>query len=139
MQALTLWGFVWRSLFALLLVFASFNPSGYSYFHWAKSIFPSVNPYIALAGILLIAGWAIYLRATLRSLGVFGMTLAALLVGCLIWIFVDLGWLDWTAPTHMMWVALVVMSWVLALGMSWSHLRRRLSGQVDTDDVGDQS
>jgi len=35
----------------------------------------------------------------------------------------------------MTWVVLVIVSLLLAIGMSWSHIRRRLTGQVDIDDV----
>ena len=33
------------------------------------------------------------------------------------------------------WVVLVILSVVLAMGMSWSHISRRMSGQIDTDEV----
>jgi hypothetical protein len=29
----------------------------------------------------------------------------------------------------------VVLSGILAIGVSWSHIRRRITGQVDVDDV----
>lgn len=135
MQSLTWAGFGLRTLFALLLVFASFNPSGYSYFHWLKDIFPAINPYIALCGLVLLIGWAIYIRATLRSLGPIGIALASLLLGCIVWVFIDLGWFNWKNMNITAWVGLVIVSVILALGMSWSHIRRRMSGQVDTDDV----
>jgi hypothetical protein len=32
------------------------------------------------------------------------------------------------------WIAIVCVALLLALGLSWSHLWRRLTGQVDTDD-----
>ena len=32
-------------------------------------------------------------------------------------------------------IALFILSAVLATGMSWSHIRRRLSGQADMDDI----
>jgi len=32
-------------------------------------------------------------------------------------------------------LVLAVVAIVLAVGMSWSHVSRRLSGQIDTDDV----
>ncbi|MEL7043681.1 MAG: DUF6524 family protein, partial [Pseudomonadota bacterium] len=35
------------------------------------------------------------------------------------------------------WIALLVLSLLLGLGMSWSHIRRRLTGQIDVDDVED--
>ena len=28
-----------------------------------------------------------------------------------------------------------ILCFIMAVGMSWSHLRRRMSGQVDADDV----
>ena len=33
------------------------------------------------------------------------------------------------------WVVQFVFACVLAVGMSWSHIRRRMAGQFDTDDV----
>ena len=32
-------------------------------------------------------------------------------------------------------IVLIMVSLVLATGMSWSHIRRRLTGQLDVDDV----
>ena len=55
----------------------------------------------------------------------------------LVWLFVDIGWLNLKDVGVMSWVVLVIVSLLLAVGMSWSHIRRRLTGQVDTDDVED--
>ena len=135
MNHLTWQGFGLRFLFAAILVFASYNPSGYSFFHWVKTIFPAINPYISLAGLALIIGWAIYLRATLRSLGLVGIGLVLAVCGCLIWLMFDLGVLSLERSSALAWVILLLQSFVLAIGMSWSHIRRRMSGQVDADDV----
>jgi hypothetical protein len=35
----------------------------------------------------------------------------------------------------MAWVSMVCLALLLAIGMSWSHVRRRMTGQVDVDDV----
>ncbi len=126
-----------RLLFSVVLVFTSFNPSGYSYFHWMKNIFPHINPYIALCGVLLVIGWAIYLNATFRSLGLLGVSLALLFMACIVWIFVDLGWFNWQSMSGMAWVGLAIIAVILAVGISWSHIRRRMTGQVDTDDIDD--
>jgi len=37
--------------------------------------------------------------------------------------------------TVMSWIILTLISLVLAVGISWSHIRRKISGQVDADDV----
>ena len=65
-----------RFLFSALLVFATYNPEGYSYFDWVKAVFPSITIEQAFVGVLLLIGWVIYIRATLRSLGIIGLILA---------------------------------------------------------------
>lgn len=136
-EALTWSGFGLRFLFALLLVLATYNASGYSYVHWmVNSLQPlKLSPLLAIAGLVLVIGWVIYLRATLASLGKLGLLLAGALFGCFIWFFIDLGWLSLSNISALSWLALLGLALMLALGMSWSHVRRRLSGQVDTDDV----
>ena len=128
-------GIALRFVFALLLVLCTYNPSGYSWFHWIKSVFPAVTPVIAISGIALIIGWAIYIRATLRSLGPVGLLLAAVLFACLIWLLIDWGVLSLEKVSAIAWVVLIILAALLATGMSWSHIRRRMSGQVDADDV----
>ncbi len=136
-QALTWTGFGLRLAFALLLVLLTYNPSGYSYAHWVfNSINPiQISPLLAISGLALTICWVVYLRATLASLGKLGLVLAAALLACFVWLFVDLGWLSLSNVSVLSWLALIGLALMLAVGMSWSHIRRRLSGQVDTDDV----
>lgn len=124
-----------RFLFALVLVFSTFNPSGYSYYHWAQDILPGLDPVLALATIGLLIGWVIFLRATLRSLGVIGIALAAALFGCILWLIIDAGIVSADNINTVLYIVLVLISAILAIGMSWSHVRRRMSGQTDVDDV----
>lgn len=128
-------GVGWRFIAALFLVLATYNPSGYSYFHWLKQVLPGLNPYIALAGVLLIIGWVMYIRATTRSLGILGIALILAVCACIIWLFIEWGVLSLENSGALAWVILVVIAIALTVGMCWSHIRRRLSGQVDIDDV----
>jgi len=137
MRSLTLQGFLLRLLFALLLVMLTYNPSGYSYTHWLQNSFSNIEPLLVLAGLSLVIGWVVYVRATLRSLGLIGLLLALLFFGAIIWLLIDMGWLGMENINAMSWVILFLISAVLAVGMSWSHIRRKLSGQVDSDDVDD--
>lgn len=132
--------FLLRFLFALALVFITYNPSGYSFYHWASDIFytdATVSPPFALLTILILIGWTIYLRATLRSLGGFGLLLAFTFFAILIWWLVDLGWLNIDRFSVLLYLILVLTAAVLAVGMSWSYVRRRLTGQTDVDDIDD--
>ena len=128
-------GFLLRLLASFILVFSSYNPSGYSYYHWVSENIDSLTPMIALAGVLLLIGWTILLRATFRSLGPFGLLLAAAFLGVLLWMMIDWGWFDADSLTAVTYIVLAVLSGILAIGVSWSHIRRRITGQIDVDDV----
>ena len=91
-KGLTWFGFLLRLIAASILVFASYNPSGYSYYHWVSEHIDEPTPWMAMAGILLLIGWTIFLRATSRSLGIFGLLLAAAFMGVLLWMMIDWGW-----------------------------------------------
>lgn len=130
-------GFLARWVFALLLVVATYNPTQYSFVQWTMDSSTQFGPLIALAGIVLLIFWMIFLRATFRSLGVLGIALGAALFGCVVWLLVDMGWLDMESTEAMTWVALVLMSLILAVGLSWSHVRRRITGQFDVDETDD--
>lgn len=128
-------GFFQRWICAFLLLAATFNPTEYNYIQWVRS-YGGMNTSIAvLAGLLLLVGYIIYLRATLRSIGGFGMILVLALVGAGIWVLYDLGILRLKDPSMNVWLGLAALSFVLAIGLSWSIVRRALSGQADVDDV----
>jgi hypothetical protein len=135
MEAFTPLGFVLRLLAAIVLVLCTFNPSGYSYTHWVASVFPHITPMQAIVGLILLVGWIVYLTATMRSIGFIGVIIGLAFFGAVVWLVASWGWLDPHNATAMTWVMLLVCAVILAVGMSWSHIRRRLSGQSDVDEV----
>lgn len=128
-------GILIRFVTALFLVFLSYNPSGYSYFHWVRNTLPDYTPLMIFAGVVLLILWVIFLRATLRSLGLIGLTLTFAFFGTLVWLLVDWKLVPVDNVEAVSYIVLAVLSAVLAIGMSWSHIRRRITGQVDVDDV----
>jgi len=135
----TFQGFFIRLVFALVLVYASYNPSGYSWFHWAKdTLFAenlSISPGFAMMTVVLLIGWVVYIRATLRSLGSLGLGLAFAFFGIIVWWLVDIGLIGVNSVSVMTYIVLFLFGAILATGMSWSHIRRRMSGQLDVDEV----
>jgi Family of unknown function (DUF6524) len=132
-------GFVIRWLAALALVMVTFNPTSWSYINWLLTDWPADNlPIKALVGVVLLIAFVIFLRSTWRAIGPIGLVLAGLFFAALLWVLISYGWLDPTQANLMTWVILVVIATILALGLSWSHLRRRMSGQVDVDDVDER-
>jgi hypothetical protein len=128
-----------RLTFAILLVGASYNPEGASYYHWIVQEFPDFGPEKAVVGVLLVIGWVIFLRATFRSLGRVGLILALAFFGSLVWLFTSWGWISPDSPRAVTYTSLGILSATLAIGMSWSYIRRRMSGQVDVDEVDENT
>ncbi len=126
-----------RLLFALILVLVTYNPTSFNYISWAMAQYQINLSIVVLNGLILLIGYIVYLRATFRSIGPMGMILAAAVLGAVVWVAADNGLLDPQNSTLMVWIGLIGISLVLAVGLSWSHIRRRISGQSDMDDVGD--
>ena len=127
--------FVLRWLFAFVLLTATYNPTQWNFVRWAMTNWDAQMPVVALLGIVLLIGYIIYLRATLRSIGIFGMLLVLALVGAILWVLIFYGLIDLRDPKLATWIGIFALSLVLGVGLSWSIIRRKLSGQVDMDDV----
>ncbi len=136
-HAFTARSFLIRWVVALILVLGTFNPSAMSYYHWVISAEAGNIPFKILVGFGLLIAYVVFFRATWRSIGPIGLALAVGFFGVLIWLMIDNNLLDPEKPKVMAYVGLIVVSTLLAIGMSWSHIRRRISGQLDTDVVDD--
>lgn len=128
--------FLLRWALALVLVLASYNPSGWSWFHWAQSAFSGegLGPIHYFTGVILVAGWTVYIIATQRSLGMLGSIIGAAIIGTGIWLLVDVGVVRAGSMNAIAWLALIALASLLAVGLSWSHVWRRLSGQLEVDE-----
>jgi hypothetical protein len=71
----------------------------------------------------------------MRSIGVIGAVVVLAFFAAVVWMVVTWGWLDPHNGTAMSWIVLIVLGIILGIGMSWSHVRRRLTGQTDVDEV----
>jgi hypothetical protein len=139
-SGMTAAGFAWRFAAALVLVLLTYNPSGFSAWHWiGTALGPEGNfgpLHLLLIGVLA-CGWAVYWIATWRALGVLGVMLAGIIIAAVIWLLYDIGVLRAQSASGITWVALVALAATLAVGVSWSHIWRRITGQINVEDVDD--
>lgn len=130
-------GFVWRLLSSLFLVMATYNPTDYSFVGWLRAVASdperALGPEHFVVGVALLIGWVILLAATHRSIGTFGLILGGALLGGVVWLLVDIGWLNIDTVSSATWVGLLCISVLLAVGLSWSHVWRRITGQFEVD------
>lgn len=128
-------GIIVRWLISMFIVFATFNPSGYSYIHWVMDGTGEPWSLKILAGLLLGSIVATFFLATVRSLGLRGILATAGLLIAATWTMIDFGLLSNLSNGAYVTVALVAVASILALGVSWSNLTLRVTGQVDSNDV----
>jgi hypothetical protein len=131
-------GVIGRIVAAGVLVFATFNPFGKSWFHWV--ILPMIqqkrffmDPFKALAGILLAAGWVFFLRTSQRSIGTLGAFFTFAAFAVLMWMLSYLGVFTPTSSKSIAVLTLIAITLVLGIGASWSLIRQRVTGQVEVD------
>jgi hypothetical protein len=128
-------GIFLRWLGAFVLLSATYNPTPYNFIRWAEANWTSQMPLTVLFGLILGVGYLIYIGATLRSIGAFGVVLIAAIVGALIWVLIDYQILTLENPSLNLWIGIFALSVVLGIGLSWSILRQRLSGQASVDEI----
>jgi uncharacterized protein DUF6524 len=96
-------GFLARFAFALLVTGATYNPTRYSYYAWARR-----------------TGW----QWRLPIVFVGGLHLADAFLAALFWLFASWGWLPIESTAAISWIGLTSVTTILPVGMSWSRLRR---------------
>ena len=126
-------GAVARIVVAVLLVLATWNPSGWSYADWALRDASTFDAVKAFVGVLLLAGWVFCLRAAWVSLGALGLALVALLLATIVWMLVQFGIVPADNERLLVWVALLAIGVTLGIGLSWARLRQRVTGEVETN------
>jgi hypothetical protein len=120
---------------AMFLVLATFNPSGYSYYHWILDLENGDWVLKLLVGVVLAILYATFGLATQRSLGRLGIVAWLLFFATMTWLLVDLGLVRIAGGGSVATIMLVDLANLLAVGLSWSYVRARLSGQADTNNV----
>ena len=128
-------GIILRWLGAFVLLSATYNPTQINFTRWAEANWQTQMPLTILLGLLLGVGYMIYIGATLRSIGAFGIILVAAIVAALVWVLIDYQILTLQNPQLNLWLGIFALSVVLGIGLSWSIIRQRLSGQATVDEV----
>ena len=126
-------GVALRVVLALALVHVTFNPGGWSFYHWLSAPPAGITAVKAFAGVLLLIGWLVCLRTAYVALGLVGAVLLTALLGTIVWMLIDYHVIDVAGRSAMVWIGLVIAGVVLGIGLSWSLIRSRVTGQVEVD------
>jgi len=124
-----------RLLFSLALVFATYNPTGYSFFHWLIDAGAGPLSLKLLATVSLVMIYYASARIAFAALRRSGVIAAALLILLCV---IEMALLVPT-PRKASWrmaveagqyVVLLAIAVMVSFGISWSSLIERLTGQL---------
>lgn len=119
-----------RWLLCATVVFASYNPSGKSYYHWARDA-GEVSPLLVFTGVLLLSIALAIIRMAFLALGYFGVAAA---LTCIVMILAMGAGLDLFKLADVEITTYMLLFWatiVLAVGISWPLFQGRISGERD--------
>lgn len=124
--------FLARLVAALVVVFATYNPEGVSYYHWVREGGGS-TPLKAFAGVVLLIAWIFLLKSAQASLGSLGVVLAAAFFGTLLWLILSFAHMSAQGSRAITYLVGFALAGVLSVGLIWSRFRQKVTGRVDVD------
>lgn len=123
-------GIAARVLLSLFIVFATYNPTGRSYYHWVAAGGLDV-PRLAV-GLILLGTYIALVFATWEVIGFSGIFLVGAICLSIAWWLDELGLISLASDVTFIMVVMVTLSIIIAWGMSFSFLFTRITGIVHT-------
>lgn len=126
-----------RMLIAAVVVFASYNPTGTSIFHWVNTNDNPGDAWVILGAIVAVLINIALLIAAWKALGKLGTLIVLVLFAALAYLSLQEGWVSSSNQQSIEWLALILYSVFLGIGLSGAIIWRRATGQVVTDEADD--
>tara|TARA_B100002051_G_scaffold276805_1_gene328540 strand:+ start:8828 stop:9262 length:435 start_codon:yes stop_codon:yes gene_type:complete len=131
--------FLQRLLFSIVLVFATYNTFGFSYYHWAlqtpfEGFAEAMGALKIVAGILLCICYMMLMWATYRAKGPVGILITVIVFGAVVYLLWAAEIIDFHNATSTTYLGEIIIALMLTLGSTWSIIWRRLTGQVAVED-----
>ncbi len=133
------WSLFWsRMLVVAVLVLATYNVTGFSYYHWIASGFEGFQSPLGalqiLAGVVISVWFLILFRATWRAKGPIGIFLTFLVLSVLTYFIWTFGIIDLHNSIVSILIAQIFLTVILALGTLWSSIWVYYTGQRSVED-----
>lgn len=118
-----------RWVLCLFIVFATYNPSRFSYWHWLVET-EGLLPYKMFTSFVVVIAYSVVFMVSRKAFDLLGLLLVVGLAISAVWIVFDLGLFSPYTEGVVVVICQVALATVMAIGLSYSHLRSQLSGQV---------
>ncbi len=125
---LTLRLFLWHWAYCLGLVLLTYNPLGYSYYHWVTDGSGEVFLKMIM-GLGLLIAYTFLMWVIIGSIGRLG-----LLAGVIMWVLLAHEVIKFFAvegSAMYEFIVLLCLSTLLAIGLAWPYINFQLHGQIE--------
>lgn len=115
--------FTTRWLMSYFLLMSTYNPSGYSFYHWITSRDRDFLSIKVLSGMLLLTVYLALWPILYTTLGPFGFLMLAAIVaagGLVAW---DYGLMDHVRPSFYPYAFFAGVALIITCGLVWSHFQ----------------
>jgi len=127
--------FFTRLFGALFIVFSTYNPTGWSLWHWFEHGWPRDWTLLLPLASLYIVAYVLLILAAFRALRPSGVALVIALLGSIVWLLVDAGIVPLSNGGDLSIILLYMGGGLLAIGVSWASAWVMLTGQVIVDNL----
>ena len=128
-----------RIALSAAVVFATYNPSGVSIFHWIVNHPNPTDAWVVLTGIVTALIVLSMLIASWKTFGMLGSVIAVILFAAVFYLFIQEGWVIAGQNYSIQWLSLAMLSVFFGFGLAGAIIWRRITGQVVTDESDDLS
>jgi len=124
-------------LIAAVVVFATYNPTGTSVYHWVTNNENPTDAWVILGAIVALLVNVALLIAAWKALGLVGTIIVIVFFAALVYLSLQEGWVSAANAASFQWLALILYSVFLGIGLAGAIIWRRATGQIVTDEAGD--
>jgi hypothetical protein len=117
--------FFLRFIFAAVVVFATYNAEGFSYFHWILNNLGNLNLYMAGAAVVLVLCWIMLIRSSITSLSLIGFLVVTVAFALLAWLIIHRLGLNASSKGAIIYISELAIASVLSVGVPWSRIKRK--------------
>ncbi|MCR9174687.1 MAG: DUF6524 family protein [Alphaproteobacteria bacterium] len=125
---LDLWAFLARVLYPSFTVFATFNTSGYSFYHWVVEQPGDDLILKVFAGGLLALSYYNIGETMAVALQRTGLLIVVVTGSAGAWYLIDQRWIAVDSRTDLINAMQMTLVLVMAVGLSYAHLHSRIGG-----------
>ncbi len=120
-------------ILSLALALGTWNPTGHHFIHYISSVDDLFSGFKPFGILIMLALWLLAIKSIFQSLGFFGATITAIIIGAFIWGLQQYNIINVTEFEQAGWAATIGIGILIWFGLNASIVWKKLTGVYTTD------